>query len=42
VTIVTYIDKPTFGSKELGKLLAEYDNSNTEIISADPAQEYAY
>ena len=25
------IDKPTFGSKELGELLAEYDNSDTEI-----------
>ena len=28
---ITYIDKPTFGSKELGELLAEYDNSDTEI-----------
>ena len=28
---ITYIDKPTFGSKELGRLLAEYDNSDTEI-----------
>lgn len=28
---ITYIDKPTFGSKELGELLARYDNSDTEI-----------
>lgn len=28
---MTYIDKPTFGSKELGRLLEEYDNSDTEI-----------
>lgn len=28
---MTYIDKPTFGSKELGELLAGYDNSDTEI-----------
>lgn len=28
---ITYIDKPTFGSKELGRLLEEYDNSDTEI-----------
>ena len=28
---ITYIDKPTFGSKELGELLAEYDNSDTEV-----------
>lgn len=28
---MTYIDKPTFGSEELGRLLAEYDNSDTEI-----------
>lgn len=28
---ITYIDKPTFGSEELGRLLAEYDNSDTEI-----------
>jgi nicotinamidase-related amidase len=28
---MTYIDKPTFGSKELGELLAGYDNSDIEI-----------
>ena len=28
---MTYIDKPTFGSKELGELLAGYDNNDTEI-----------
>ncbi len=28
---MTYIDKPTFGCKELGELLAGYDNSDTEI-----------
>ena len=28
---MTYIDKPTFGSKDLGELLAKYDNNDTEI-----------
>lgn len=28
---MTYVDKPTFGSKELGNLLAAYDDIDTEI-----------
>lgn len=29
--IMTYINKPTFGSEDLGKLLAKYDDTDTEI-----------
>ena len=31
---ITYIDKPTFGSKELGELLARYDNSDCLLYTS--------